>query len=159
MEQPDYASFLRKCNRWYSEKFSTSLPDVEKLSEIDILRTWFEVKYEELAYSSDAAEREEYARIKEELIVGEKVLEQRTQQAQDSDDAWAQELIEGVKKDWENKDSKKVKKQQTPDKPVFTEPVKPPTAEPVKPPTDPNLLALEESFSLPGESSGDPNGE
>ncbi len=134
-DQPDWEDWYRRICRWYSREFSTPLPQVMQMAEQEILQTYFEDKYEQMATSGDETVRKEYENLKETVGLDEVQVVDQEQEEQDQEDAWAQEMIDQVKKDWKNKEESKLEESGN------------------SPAIDPNLINSEESFSLPGEDS------
>jgi hypothetical protein len=121
VENPGWEDFYRKICRWYSREFSTPLKEVEKMSEFDVLLTYFEDKYEEMATSPVEEVKKNLEYIKEVLIFGEKILEEK----ESEDDKWAAEMAEQLKHE-QQKDKQKQSDIQN----------------------EPNLLNIEDRFDL-----------
>ena len=57
--KPSVGYFLRRIFRWYSRQFSTPLHEVSSMPLIDVLREYYEARYEELLGADDLESLEE----------------------------------------------------------------------------------------------------
>jgi hypothetical protein len=97
-EDQSFEAWYRSIERWYSEKFSTSLLEVEALPEEKVLETYFEDHYRELFIA--ATKNEEAGRLYGELR-DSIIFPQETERAAQDDDAWADQMIAEIKADEE----------------------------------------------------------
>lgn len=130
VENPDWESSYRKICRWYSKEFSTPLKQVESLSEYDVLLTYFEETYQNMASSPVEEMKNRYKEIKTLLIKGEEIVKQEQVEIEQQDDAWAAEMAEEIKKQQEKDEQNQQSKIET----------------------EPNLIDVEDKFELQGES-------
>lgn len=98
--KPDYAFLYNRMCRWYSREFSTSLTEVEKLSEEKILQTWFEDQYDKMANSTDPEDKK---RVEETISDFLKSMKDESgltleEQMATEDDAWEREMLEEVQR-------------------------------------------------------------
>lgn len=108
---PDPDFFQRHVMRWYSKTFYTPLDQVEQLPLEDLLRAFFEERYENMAEDALEQERVELLKTDEDL---KRDARQRDQEAYDMYDAvlWAKRSEELEKKRQAEKKKKQEMKRQ-----------------------------------------------
>lgn len=94
VDSPTYDDFYRSCCRWFSEKFSTPLKEVEEYADLYVLRHYYESMYGEVKDATGDKAEENYELLKASILQTE--VEQSV--AEMDDDAWARELNEEVAK-------------------------------------------------------------
>lgn len=129
VENPDWEVLYRKICRWYSREFSTPLKEVQSMSEYDVLLTYFEDKYQEMASSPIEDIKNNYEKIKISLVTGEREIIEQEKQEEMEDEAWAQQMADELKKELEKNQQKQA-----------------PTS------NEPNLIDIEDKFELQGET-------
>ena len=108
VDDPSWTSQFRGICRWYSKEFSTPLHYVEEnLTQYHVLRHYYEDSFKKLSESQDDAQIERYEEIKNGIInPGE--FEAEVSQREEEDDAWADQMIEDIKRDEEKRAKDKV---------------------------------------------------
>ena len=123
VEQPDYEAFYRRVVRWFSEKYSTPLREVDDLPEHDVLQAYFEENYYELYTSNDKDKQQRYDELRDQLVIPPDV---QAAQAQDDDD-WVAEMSREIRESQEKlaqlrqKKSEQKQEQPMPDLPAIRE--------------------------------------
>jgi hypothetical protein len=94
IEDPQYEDFYRSVCRWFSEKFSTSLPTVEEMADQYVLRHYYETVYGEVKDATGEHAKDNYEALKASVLQTE--VEQT--EAEIDDDAWAKEIADELAK-------------------------------------------------------------
>lgn len=84
--KPESGYLMRQIHRWYSKTFHTPLHEVDALPEEDVLRAWWEERYEEMNEEELEAERQD-------LFVDPEEIE-RQQRVEDAQDADTYEIVQ-----------------------------------------------------------------
>jgi len=73
VEQPSWDDFYRKICRWYSKTFHTPLPQVLEMSEMEVLRTYYEEKYDEIYQikDKDNITKNMYEQLRQSILYGD----------------------------------------------------------------------------------------
>lgn len=91
VENPDYDAFYRRTCRWYSEKFSTPLPDVMALDTVHVLQTYYEERFTTSYVPDDEKQMEVHNRLKVAIIYPDEVAE-----AEAEDEGWEKKMLEDI---------------------------------------------------------------
>lgn len=91
VENPDFDAFYRRICRWYSEKFSTALPEVINLDPIHVFQTYYEERFSAAYNPGDEKAMEEYQRIKNAVCFPDQVAAEEA-----DDDAWEQQMQKDI---------------------------------------------------------------
>lgn len=78
--RPDREYFLRRVMRWYSKTFYTPLAQVEDIPTEDLLQTWYEERYAEMAPEDLDRERAELLETPEQRY--ERILREEADEAE-----------------------------------------------------------------------------
>lgn len=99
VEKPTVESFMRKICRWYAEKYSTPLPQVEELHEAIVLRHYYEDLYSNLKAKTEHGSDEDKAealRHYEEVRKSVLLLDDEKVEEEIDDDKWAEEELRAI---------------------------------------------------------------
>jgi hypothetical protein len=91
VENPDFDAFYRRITRWYSEKFSTPLPEVMDLDPIHVFQTYYEERFSAVYVPGDERAMEEYQRIKNAVCFPDEVAAMEAE-----DDDWEQQMLKDI---------------------------------------------------------------
>lgn len=153
--QPDYDFLVRRTQRWYSTTFSTSLVEVEKISDEKLFQVWFENQYDDMVRSEETAAQNQIEEVKQELIRSMDIGGGKTVEdiAREEDDIWEQQMLKEIAEEevkraanQKKKAAVKIKKASVPPPKQELKPKK------VKPLPEPNLIDKEVHASGEGET-------
>lgn len=141
VENPDFDAFYRRTCRWYSEKFSTPLPQVMDLDPIHVFQTYYEERFGSAYSPGDEKAMEEYQRIKNAVCFPEEVAAVEAE-----DEEWEKQMLRDL-------ESQNVQAAEKADKLVSAQP------EPEQPPNTQGKLDSGEEISFSGEQELPPTFE
>jgi hypothetical protein len=138
VEQPSWEDFYRKICRWYSKTFYTPLPQVLEMSELEVLRTYYEEKYDEIyqVKDKDNITKDMYEQMRNSILYGS-VYEELLKQ----EELEIEKELEAIRKEYEEAEkSNKINNKQNSDTPSSSPNL-----------IDKDLLEKEDVFNLDGE--------
>lgn len=99
VEAPSYEDQYRYISRWFSKTFHIPITEVNNFSEEEILKTWFEEKFRELATSEEEEQRKIYEETRNSIIYENEITE-----AEKEDEAWVKEMQKEAEESEKNKE-------------------------------------------------------